>query len=55
MIPSILPPSSTPSSFKLDLSGLPLPDMEMDMGELFDGVELNISQDGLQTLMKKRS
>ena len=42
-----------PSSFKLDLSGLPLPDMEMDMGELFDGVELNISQDGLQTLMKK--
>ena len=42
-----------PSSFKLDLSGLPLPDMEMDMSELFDGVELNISQDGLQTLMKK--
>ena len=42
-----------PSSFKLDLSGLPLPDMEMDMGELFDGIELNISQDGLQTLMKK--
>ena len=42
-----------PSSFKLDLSGLPLPDMEMDMRELFDGVELNISQDGLQTLMKK--
>ena len=40
-----------PSSFKLDLSGLPLPDMEMS--ELFDGVELNISQDGLQTLMKK--
>ena len=23
------------------------------MSELFDGVELNISQDGLQTLMKK--
>ena len=42
-----------PSSFKLDLSGLPLPDMEMDMSELFDGVELNISQDGLQALMKK--
>lgn len=42
-----------PSSFKLDLSELPLPDMEMDMGELFDGIELNISQDGLQTLMKK--
>ena len=42
-----------PSSFKLDLSGLPLPDMEMDMSELFDGVELNISQDGLQKLMKK--
>lgn len=42
-----------PSSFKLDLSGLPLPDMEMDMSELFDGVELNISQDGLQTLMKR--
>ena len=42
-----------PSSFKLDLSGLPLPDMEMDMSELFDGIELNISQDGLQTLMKK--
>ena len=42
-----------PSSFKLDLSGLPLPDMEMDMSELFDGVGLNISQDGLQALMKK--
>ena len=41
------------SSFKQDLSGLPLPYMEMDMGELFDGIELNISQDGLQTLMKK--
>ena len=27
--------------------------MEMDMSELFDGVELNISQDGLQKLMKK--
>ncbi len=48
-----LAPLIDPSSFKLDLSGLPLPDMEMDMSELFDGVELNISQDGLQTLMKK--
>ncbi len=42
-----------PSSFKLDLSSLPLPDMELDMRELFDGVELNISQDGLQALMQK--
>ena len=40
-----------PSSFKLDLSGLPLPDM--DMRELFDGVELHLSQDALQELMKK--
>ena len=40
-----------PSSFQLDLSELPLPDM--DMRELFDGVELHLSQDALQELMKK--
>ena len=42
-----------PSSFQLDLEDLPLPDMDMDMSELFDGMELNISQEGLQALMKK--
>jgi putative ABC transport system permease protein len=40
-----------PSSFQLDLSELPLPDM--DMRELFDGIELHLSQDALQELMKK--
>ena len=40
-----------PSSFQLDLSELPLPDI--DMRELFDGVELHLSQDALQELMKK--
>ena len=40
-----------PSGFQLDLSALPLPDM--DMRELFDGVELQLSQDALQELMKK--
>ena len=42
-----------PSSFQLDLSELPLPDVDMDMSELFDGLELNVSQEGLQELMKK--
>ncbi len=40
-----------PSGFQLDLSALPLPDI--DMRELFDGVELQLSQDALQELMKK--
>ena len=40
-----------PSSFQLDLSELPLPDM--NMRELFDGIELHLSQDALQELMKK--
>ena len=42
-----------PSSFQLELDDLPLPDVDMDMSELFDGLELNVSQDGLQALMKK--
>ena len=42
-----------PDSFSLDLSDLPVPDIEMDMSELFDGMELNLSQEGLQELMKK--
>ena len=56
-----------PSSFKLDLGSLPLPDldadlgldadldldMDLDMSELFDGLELNLSQENLQSLMKK--
>ena len=40
-----------PSSFSLDLSELP--DMDLDMSQLFAGMDLSISEDALQSLMQK--
>ena len=40
-----------PSSFQLDLSDLP--EMDLDVSELFAGMDLSISEDALQELMQK--
>ena len=40
-----------PSSFQLDLSGLP--EMDLDVSDLFAGMDLSISEDALQELMQK--